>query len=176
MGSWLAERRSSGRNAAEAWRRAVEAAQAENGHQDGYSGDINSGGHGFTLVALPPRYTYAKLQSLLEDLSDGGSVEWAAERVANWRPGGFYNQSGKVRGWKGQLRKAEAELKRERARHERLLRKAPAGLDVEALAEAYGDKWGDYLAVELRGAEAKRYGGTRRRGEKTYVFFGYAPC
>ena len=55
------------------------------------------------------------------------SVEWAAERVANWRPGGFYNRSGKVRGWKGQLRKAEAELER--------LRNPPQKDPVEDLLE-----------------------------------------
>lgn len=180
MGAELAERYSFGKSAAEAYRRAVANAQDEVGHQEGYSGDINSGGHGFTLVTLPPRFTYQKFQALLEDYEDSGwRIADAQREVQTHRPGGFRNESGKVRGSKGNLRKAEAELKKATARRERLLRNVPAEIvrDLDGLAAAYSDKWGDYLAVEIRGAEAKRHYGydRRRRGERLYVFFGYAP-
>jgi hypothetical protein len=177
MGSWLAEQTATGKTAAEAYRRAISDAEAEYGHQEGYSGAINSKGSGFNLVALPPRFTYRKLQALLEEYEDvTAEVEEAADDVRAYRPGGIWSS---IRGAKGRLRKAESRLRKAKARRERFDAKVPAALwNIEGLARTYGDKWEAPLAVELKGAEAKASYAyrDRRRGEKVFVFFGYAPC
>lgn len=177
MGADYTEQVGIGRTAGEAWNNAVREATDYYGHQEGYSGAINSGGYGFVLVALPPRFTYEKLSRLLSEYDDAASeVEYAKLRVADYRPGGFYH--GK-RGWKGNLRKAESALKKAQARFARVDAKVPPALyNIDSLSETMNDKWGDYLAVELRGAEAKRYAYNhpKRRGEKVFIFFGYAPC
>lgn len=178
MGAWLAERTATGKSADEAFRLAVQAAQDEVGHQEGYSGDINSGGYGFIEYSLPARFTYAKLQALLEEYEFDGNIDYLRDNVRAWRPGGFWNPTGKKRGWKGNLRKAERELAKVIRDRERLIARAEkAGIsedDLETLSRIYADKWGEYICVELRGAEAKGY--SRKRGEKVYRFFGYAPC
>ncbi len=176
MGASFTEQVAAGKTAAEAFARAVADAKDEYGHQEGYSGAINSGGYGFVIATLPPRFTYRKFQALLEEYGDD-NVAYAQERVRDYRPGGFYHGQ---RGWKGNLRKAEVALRKAQAARARLLKKVPAEIAtrLDGYAEVYNDKWGDYLAVELRGAEAKRYRSytTKRRGEKLYIFFGYAPC
>ena len=178
MGAAFTEQIGTGKTAAEAFAKAVSDAAAEYGHQEGYSGAINSGGYGFSLITMPPRFTYTKLQRLIEDYDDAkNGVYYARESVKNFSPGGFHHGR---RGWKGNLRKAQTELRKAERTMAKIEKQIPAALayKFDGLVEAYQDKWGDYLAVELRGSEAKRYGSyaTKRRGEKLFVFFGYAPC
>lgn len=174
MGAWLTTQTAAGKTAAEAHSRALADAQAEYGHQEGYSGAINSK-HGFIEIALPPRMTFAKLEALLSEAEDAmQDVESAKYAIEGNRPGGFYHGS---RGWKGRLNKAEAALRKAQAKQARVEKKAGAlAPRLSGLVEAYQDKWGPALAVELKGAEAKRYASLKRRGEKIYKFFGYAPC
>jgi hypothetical protein len=178
MGAWLAEQVAAGKSPAEAYRRAVADAEAEYGHQEGYSGAINSKGYSFVPVELPSRFTYRKFQALLEDFVDvEQEIESAKDDVSAFSPGGFRNQTGKVRGSKGALAKAKRELAKAQARRERLLRNVSPELArrVPSLATTYFEKWGDPLCVELRGVEAKTYRVDRKRGERLYIFFGYAP-
>src|SRR5215217_8650165 len=91
MGANFTEQTGTGRTAAEAFAKAVSDAEAEYGHQEGYSGAINSGGYGFVLVALPPRFTYRKFQALLENYYETKyNLADAQQRVADYRPGGFH--------------------------------------------------------------------------------------
>ncbi len=180
MGASFTERTATGKSAGEAFGKALRDAQDYSGHQDGYSGDINSGDSSFVLVTLPPRFTYSKLQNLLEESeSFGYDIESARERIRSWSPGGFYNSTGKKRGWKGQLAKARRDLAKAQRDEARFQAKVPAALrgSFEGYSDQYHDKWGGYLAVELRGAEARQYGANQRlrRGERLYIFFGYAP-
>lgn len=173
MGADFTEQRAEGRNAREAYAVAVADAQYQYGHQEGYSGAINSKESGFVLVALPPRMTYAKLSSLLDEYDMVKyDVRDAADDVKSWRPGGFFNPTGTKRGWKGNLRKAEMRLKKARAAAQRLETKVPSTLNIDSLSETYHDKWGQPLCVELSTREAK----PSKRGRRVYVFFGYAPC
>lgn len=176
MGAWMTSQTGIGKTPAEAYRNAVAAAEAEYGHQEGYSGAINSGGHGFIVVDLPARMTFAKLQALLEDADESD--------LSYWRDEVRYAQqavAAKTRGAKGRLAKAQRDL---RAAEKRAAKIAAAitkagfsSYDFGRIAETYHDKWAGYVAVELRGAEKTRYLGGRklRRGERLYVFFGYAP-
>jgi hypothetical protein len=167
-----------GADAREAFAKAKRDAQHEHGH-GGYSGTLAEK-HSFVLVALPPRQTLAKLLALLSEAEDFSYEGDLVEDVRNWRPGGFYNRSGKVRGWKGNLAKAERALAKHRAAKAKFDAKvAAAGYrDFDGIAETYSDKWGSALCVELSGAEAKRvkerYGVSRRRGIHAYCFFGIA--
>ena len=173
MGAWMTEQTEIGKSAAEAYRSAVASAQAEYGHQDGYSGAINSKADGFRLVTLPARMTYAKFQALLED-SDMLSTEYLADDVRFARQ----DVAEKRTGAKARLAKAERALVKGRREAQRFADKVErAGFDYsefQSLASTYHDKWEAPLAVELRGAEAARY--QKRRGQKAFRFFGYAPC
>lgn len=179
MGAWLTEEIATGRTIEEAYGRALRNATEENGHQEGYSGAINSKDFGYSLVELPARFTYAKLIDLLHEVEENGwELESARDDAKAWKPGGFWNPTGTKRGWKGNLRKAEARLAKAKKQRERLLAKAPSTVyDLDGLARTFNNKWGCPLAVELKGAEAKATYAyrNRRRGEKVFVFFGYAP-
>jgi hypothetical protein len=171
MGAWLTEQRAEGRDAHEAYGNALRDAEAEYGHQQGYSGTINSKDHGFILVQLPPRWTYRKLQQLLEDFGDAKMLLVdAKEDVRNYAPCGIWHGT---RGWKGRLSKAQAQLTRANARFEKLTRNVPPALatQLDGLVERYNDKWGPPLCIELPTREAK----PQKRGRRVYVFFGYAP-
>ena len=173
MGAWMTEQTEIGKTAAEAYRSAVASAQAEYGHQYGYSGAINSKAHGFRLVTLPARMTYAKFQTLLEDYDMVASVEYLADDVRFARQ----DVNEKRTGAKGRLAKAERALAKGRRDAQRFADKVErAGFsysEFQSLASTYHDKWEAPLAVELRGAEAARY--QKRRGQKAFRFFGYAP-
>ena len=185
MGAWMAERVVTGKTANEAWNKARRDASEENGHQDGYSGDVNSGGYGFVKVDLPKGCSYKKFHELLEDDMYNGEyeVERAMEDIKSWTPGGFFNRKGNVRGWKGNLAKANkalAKARKDRANHVRKVEAAGFYIsDFESLARIYNDKWSDYLCIELSAHLAKksypRAYETKRRGEKIFIFFGYAP-
>lgn len=173
MGAWLTTQIGTGKTASEAYGRAVADAEAEYGHQQGYSGAINSKHDGFVLVALPARMTFDKFQSLLEDYQQAlETVEYTDLRY-------YQLPNGKAkRGYAKQLRDAKRDL----AKAQKTLAKIDSdprlrGLNFRALGETYRDKWGACLAVELKGVEAKRYGAyaMKRRGEKLFIFFGYAP-
>lgn len=71
MGAWFTEQTAAGKTPAEAYQRAVADASAEYGHQEGYSGALNSKHGGFVLVELPPRFTYRKLPPSLAARFDG---------------------------------------------------------------------------------------------------------
>lgn len=177
MGATYTEQAAVGKTLREALTSAVREAEAYYGHQEGYSGAINSGSQTASLVTLPPRMTFAKFQGILEDAEATDisyyedEVRWARQSVA-----------AKHKGAKGRLAKAERELAKARKQHERFIAKVEkAGLDsydLDRYLEVYNDKWGGYLAVELRGKEkTQRLGGRRlKRGERLFVFFGYAPC
>lgn len=174
MGAWFTTQTAAGKTAAEAHARAHAAAEAEHGHEQGYSGAINSK-HGFIEIALPPRMTFAKLEALLSDAEEAiQDVESAKYAIEGNRPGGFYHGS---RGWKGRLNKAQTALRKAERKMAAVEKRAGAlAPKLAGLVEANQDKWGPALAVELKGAEAKRYASLKRRGEKVYKFFGYAPC
>ncbi len=177
MGAWATTQVAAGKSMRDAYNSAVAEAAAEYGHQEGYSGAINSKEHGFVPVVLPPRFTFDKLLRLLEDYGDAQQgVGSARYYVEAWSTGGFHG----ARGAKGKLKKAKADLARAEKRLDRVKRSVPAALapKMDSLAETYHDKWGPPLAVELRPTEAKRYraGRDKRRGEKVYGFCGYAPC
>lgn len=182
MGAWMTERTATGKTASQAFGRAVREAREYSGDQDGYSGDLNSGGTGFIMVELPKGCSYEKFQGLLEEAEYAGTweIESARESIREWSPGGFFNKSGKVRGWKGNLAKAKRDLAKAKKAHERFVRKVEsAGFyygDFEGLQRAYSDKWGDYLCVELSAHLAKKRGIARGRGERAFIFFGYSPC
>lgn len=174
MGAWLTTQTAAGKTISEAYGRALADAQAEYGHQQGYSGAINSK-DGYIEIALPPRMTFAKLQALLEDAEEAiQDVESAKYAIEGNRPGGFYHGS---RGWKGRLNKAQTALRKAERKMAAVEKRAGAlAPRLSGIVEAYQDKWGPALAVEIKGAEAKRYAHLKRRGEKVYKFFGYAPC
>lgn len=177
MGANYIETTAVGKTLSEALRSAVREASDYYGHQDGYSGAINSGEQSATLVELPPRMTFSKLQELLEESMDDTDLSHYREMIR------LYERmvAERKRGAKGHLARAKRELAQAKKRAERLAAKIEkSGLDsytFDGIAEQYRDKWGGYLAVELRGAEKKRYLGSRklRRGERIYLFFGYAP-
>lgn len=176
MGAWATKQVAAGKTMREAFDRAVADAEAEYGHQEGYSGALNSKGGGFIPVALPPRMTVTKLLNLLEEYHEAkADVENARYAVAMNSPGGAYFGR---RGAKGNLRKAEVQLRRANAHFDRVYRSVPEPLRgrFAGLLEAYHDKWGDALGFELRPTEASRYRVPRRRGEKLFAFAGYAPC
>lgn len=178
MGAQLTEQRAEGKDVGEAYRSAVAAAQAYYGHQEGYSGAINSKANGYVVVQLPPRMTYRKLQALLED---AGASEWVAdlkESIA-WRENVLAKNlckrserpavRARLQADKKELRKTESAAKKHAAAVER------AGFTdyrFAQLVETYNDKWGVPLAVELPTREAR----PSKRGQRVYVFFGYAPC
>lgn len=176
MGAWMTQQIATGKTVADAHRSAVDSASAEYGHQEGYSGAINSGG-GYAPVELPARVTFAKFLGLLEeaaDLEDAGDdyfVRYYRGMVAK-----------KQRGAKGSLAKAERDLAKAKKASARFYARVEAAgfsrYQFDGLAATFNDKWGDYLAVELRGAERARClnGRKLRRGERVWVFFGYAPC
>lgn len=177
MGADFTEQRAEGKTAAEAYVAAVAEATAYYGHQEGYSGAINSKDGGFVLVALPPRMTYAKFQSLLED-ADSLDGEYLAESI-QWRKDILDNNKCKrsdrpaVRALMNADIKAQKQQKRDAAKFVARLQKS--GFDeykFQRYVEAYNDKWGAPLAVELSTREAK----PSKRGRRVYVFFGYAPC
>lgn len=170
MGAALTEQVAAGKTISDAYRSALDAATSYHGHQEGYSGAINSKDRSYLEVQLPPRVTYQKLQAALEDYDQFASAaaEYAQEASD------YYGIWATVKGAKGKRAKALSAAKRYAAKRDRIAAKFPT-LDLDRLTSAYNDKWGSCLAVELRGAEAKRYG-TTRRGERLYVFFGYAPC
>jgi hypothetical protein len=177
MGATYTEQAATGKTLREALTSAVREAEAYYGHQEGYSGAINSGSQTASLVDLPARMTFRKFQALLEDAEmfryddSADEVRWARQDVA-----------AKKRGAKGRLAKAlrsQAKAQKERERFYAKVEKAGFDrYDFDRLVEAYTDKWGGYLAVELRGAEkTQRLNGRRlKRGERLFVFFGYAPC
>ncbi len=148
MGAWATQQIAAGKTMRDAYNSAVAEATAEYGHQQGYSGAINSMEHGFVPVALPPRFTFDKLVRLLEDYSDAQqSVGSARYYVEAWSPGGFH-AGALPRGSKGKLRKAKAELARAEKRLDRALRWRVVGagaLVAEALVDHPDD--GDHLAV-----------------------------
>lgn len=174
MGAWFTEQTATGRTPAEAYRSANADAEAEYGHQHGYSGTINAKDGGFVLVTLPPRLTYAKLQAILEDYD---SARWAVEDAK--RDLHDYAPYGRVRkGCVAKARKATSALAKAEKAIARLDAKAPT-LNLDSLTDTYQDKWGAPLAVEIVGAERSRYFArqqrSRRRGERLFTFFGYAP-
>lgn len=171
MGADFTEQRAEGKTAAEAYARALADAAGYYGTRDGYSGAINSKDRGFITVELPPRMTYAKLQALLEDYDMASGAVWEyRERVKSYRPGGFFH--GK-RGWKGNLKKAEVKLRKAQRELAKVEKRVPPSMyDFASLVEAYHDKWGQPLAVQLSTREAK----PTKRGRRVWVFFGYAPC
>lgn len=181
MGAWLAEQIATGKTPAEAYRRAVGDAEAEYGHQEGYSGALNSKDSGFVFVELPARLTYAKFQSLLEDANDEVSTSYLRESITDDERTLAQNLC--KRSVRPAIRKRIAEnrryvkqAERSAAKREETLRRF--GFDASRfarLAETYYEKWDAPLCVELKGAEAKRYAASKRRGEKVYIFFGYAP-
>lgn len=179
MGAWFSEEVAAGRTPNEAYNRALASAEAEYGHQEGYSGAINSKATGFTLVDLPPRFSTRKLISLLSDYEDVEAlVADAKDKVRANSPGGYDFAR---RGVKGRLAKAQSDLRRAQAKYDRLLKGVPPTLAarVEGLSQQMTEKWEVPLAVEVKPSEAKKmYPRTyesKRRGEKIYLFFGYAP-
>ena len=171
MGAELAEQRAEAKTAGAAYDLAVREAEAYYGHQEGYSGAINSKDRGFVLVALPSRFTYRKLQALLEDFDVAKqNLADAADHVLAYRPGGIWSG---MRGAKGNLRKAEVSYRKAKREFAQVEKRVPASLAVnfENIVDTYHDKWGPPLAVQLTPAEAK----PTKRGHRFYIFFGYAP-
>lgn len=169
-----------GADAREAFGKAKRDAQHEYGH-GGYSGSLAEK-YGFSLISLPPRQTLDKLLGLLNEAEGFRYDEDLRDDVRNWQPGGFFNRSGKTRGWKGNLAKAQRELAKHlaaKARFEAKVQKAGYDLDrFYGLAETYNDKWAEALCVELTGEAARRakerHGVQRRRGIRAFCFFGIA--
>lgn len=170
MGAWLTEERAEGRNASEAYKAAMAASMAYGGHQDGYSGTIVSKAQGFTLVTLPPRQTYRKLQALLEEADECGA-EYERDNL-NWLLD--LNRQGKAR--KAEVDRARRAYEKAKVRDRKFAEKVErAGYfwsDFRSLAAQYNAKWEAPLCVELPTREAK----PSKRGRRVYVFFGYAPC
>ncbi len=177
MGANYIETTAVGKTLSEALTSAVREARDYYGHQDGYSGAINSGEQHASLVELPPRMTFSKLQGLLEESMEDTDLSYYRDNIRYAQQ----DVAAKRRGAKGRLAKAQRELAQATKRAERLAAKIEkagfSSYDFDRIAEAYNDKWGGYLAVELRGAEKARYLGSRklRRGERLFLFFGYAP-
>lgn len=181
MGADNFETRATGRTAREAFRSAREEAGYESGH-GGYSGTIYEK-HEYVLFTLPPRLTVKRLLHLVSEVEyEGVADNWnlqQAKRYAATAP-------------KGQVRKAKAALRQAERDHAKSVKRAerfwkalsPEVADlVRRVAEvANGDKWGPAAAVELRGKELAEYKAARKtygyspvkRGEKVFVFFGYA--
>lgn len=175
MGADFFETTATGRNSREAFRQAREDAGYESGH-GGYSGTIYEK-HDYVLFTLPPRLTAKRLVSLVCEVEyEGVADNWnltQAKRYAATAP-------------KGQVRKAKAALRQAERDHAKSVKRAErfwkalspevAELVREAARVANDDKWGPAAAVELRGSEAaavRKYRNVKR-GEKVFLFFGYA--
>lgn len=101
-----------GKTVAEAHASAVAQADAYYGHQEGYSGAINSK-HGYWLIEKPARMTFAKLRDLITDYR-------FAQECASY-------------GTDAEKRKAAKTMARLDAKH--------PTLRLAGLAQAYSDKW-----------------------------------
>jgi hypothetical protein len=156
MGAANFETVSSGKTAKEAFSRAVERAQYEYGH-GGYSGTIaEKGGDGYSLLRRPEGH--AKAQTLI-------GMVWNSEcDGAPSKP--------PIR------RKFDSDWDRRSHEYAKALYAKWAKLSAEeqawvlSVAENFSDKWGACAALELTNTERKGY--SRRRGERTFVFFGWA--
>lgn len=178
MGAWMTEQVASGKTASEAYRRARSDAQAEYGHQEGYSGAINSKDGGFVMVDLPGRCDYRKFVDLLHDFEETSYIDtFRLSHLLELERGG-------KKGLKGQIAKERKAVERQKKERAKVVAKIEAaGFDLytfERLAETFNDKWGSPLCVEFSAHLAKKFYpntyANKRRGEKIFVFFGYAPC
>jgi len=149
MGATNFETVSFGRTVAEAYRRARDEARAENGSQDGYSGDIQTT-RGYREFRVPDG---TDLRKLARDVDRMTSVN---EILGD---PGYYDEAdvAEARDWKaglpGQYR-----------------------WRVGQIADVAGDKYGDAVAVQLTGARADEFRARRELAAdvRVWVFFGTA--
>jgi hypothetical protein len=166
-----------GKTAEQAFALARERAQWEYGH-GGYTGTIAEKG-GFVLAVLPPRVSASKLLDWISsEYAFGGDdddshflVRQIAHAKTNARP-------------KKEIAMLERELREQRAASARFWRKVPVQHQalVKRLALSYSDKWGPCVAIECKPSDEKKYAAgswglsPKRRGEKLYLFCGWASC
>lgn len=159
-----------GRDAREAFRKAVEDAQWEYGH-GGYTGTIAEK-PSYVLVKLPPRVSSKKFISWIDAMLYQ-DMHWEKEELK--RLEATRAPRGQGEAWRKRkadlrriIRDAEKQAKSVPEQHRPLVRQAAA---------IYDDKWGPALAWELPPAEARaaktQFGlkGTRKR---VFCFSGYA--
>lgn len=163
-----------GANVGEAFHRAQEYAAWEHGH-GGYTGTIAEKPSA-VLVQLPPRVTAHKFLAWLNAFEDASYLDEHREdlkRLTTQRaaPGHAARKRAFVSSLKQTIREAERAMQKIPAQHRAL---------VERYAPTYNDKWGPCLAFELTGAEAKRARAwsnqSWKRGDKAYLFAGWASC
>jgi hypothetical protein len=176
MGAWMTEQVASGKNANDAYRNAIANATAEHGHQDGYSGAINSKGNGFLMVDLPKGVTYSKFIEVLEDSNDHYEIDtFHLNHLLQLERGG-------KKGLKGAIAKERRIVEKQRIAKAKFDAKVEkmGFYDFDGMAMAFNDKWGSPLCIEISNHIAKQnYSwayNNKKRGEKIFVFFGYAPC
>jgi hypothetical protein len=178
MGAYLATQRAEGKDPREAYVTAVANASAEYGHQDGYSGAINSKAQGFCLVTLPPRMSYATFMELLDELenTDGWreykeSVAWREEVIAAHK----HKQWPERAAVRHALQKDQQYLRLAITKRKKFIARVErSGMSLDTLksyAQVFNDKWDVPLCIELRTSEAK----PTKRGSRVYLFTGYAP-
>jgi hypothetical protein len=163
-----------------AFQAAQERARWEHGH-GGYTGTIAEK-HDFALFTVPPRMTARKFEMLVSEAAESADVEDARDdlRIAEaWlrsKPKGQVRVAQRrVREWQARVRqyeRDEAKLTRKLGAHAYLIR--------QVAEVAHGDKWGPAAAVEVTSpAERKTLApywqeGTRKRGDRLFLFFGMA--
>lgn len=178
MGAYLTTQRAEGKDPREAYATALADASAEYGHQQGYSGAINSKAQGFCLVNyLSPRMSSATFMELLELESTDERQE--LEESIKWREDVIAKHAHKQWPERAAVRHA---LQRDQqhlrlaiiARKKFIVKVKRSGMDLDTFksyARVFNDKWDVPLCIELRTSEAK----PTKRGCRVYLFTGYAP-
>ena len=152
MGATNFSATATGRDANEAFNAARDAADAEHGHEQGYSGEINAKS-GFSLITLPAGVSHARFQAWLGKASEAAWIDADAEYATP-----------------ADLRKAKTLRNSIPEKHRSL---------VARTARQADDKWGNAVAYRLPKADEKRakadrgLAGTR---EQVFYFFGTASC
>jgi len=147
-----------GKTITDAYRRACDEANAYSGHQEGYSGDIQTS-NGFTEFVLPKGLTIAKLYKLAQAIED---------------------HQYKLNRWEDDQRwGTAAQKKRKRPTEPAMLANSPHKYFAQRYYDAVDDKWGAAAAIELTGKAAKDWkaaNGFKGTRAKVFTFSGTAAC
>lgn len=158
-----------GKTLQDAYRHACEQAATENGHQHGYSGDIQTS-CGVTELRLPKGMSTSKAITAL----------YARQR-ADWDEQTAQSARADAHRWPdyaGQAMKLAREAERSRARELKKVPEAYQSMFARA-AVAIENKCGPALAIELKGKalqDAKAAHPELPRGTRGWIFIGTAAC
>ena len=165
-----------GKTATEAYRNACQEAAARNGHQDGYSGDIQTS-CGFQHFELPKGVNAAQALRWAELMQDAARAESQArddDQQADW--------DGCQPSRRDDLRKRAAKSRQEAARTEKRVPAAHRAL-ARRIHETGDEKRGRAVCIEITGKAKSEwrkrhtYGNQApKRGLRLFVFCGTAAC